>query len=63
MSEDDSNLMRCSKIHLSAYGSFVKFFEEKVEKDGVSKTLETYVFGSQANENNVNMLVRLLSGA
>ncbi|THU91890.1 hypothetical protein K435DRAFT_726663 [Dendrothele bispora CBS 962.96] len=47
----------------SAYSAFLTFFEEKIKAAGVLKTLEAYIFSDEANDNNVNMLIRLMSGA
>jgi len=48
---------------ISAYSAFVTFFEEEIKKSGVVKTLEDFVFSDAANDNNINMLIRLMSGA
>jgi len=46
-----------------AYGAFFKFFRKEVERLGVSSTLGTYVFRSEANVGGKSMLDRLVSGA
>ncbi|KIK64836.1 hypothetical protein GYMLUDRAFT_240783 [Collybiopsis luxurians FD-317 M1] len=45
-----------------AYGGFVKFFDERIERFGVVKTLEQFVFSPDANEKGKTMLARLMSG-
>ncbi|KAF5371285.1 hypothetical protein D9758_004168 [Tetrapyrgos nigripes] len=47
----------------SAYAAFVTFFSENVKKYGVLKSLDEFIFSSAANDNNANMLIRLMSGA
>ncbi|KAJ7582970.1 hypothetical protein C8J56DRAFT_1099801 [Mycena floridula] len=47
----------------SAYHAFVSFFKARVQQNGISTSLEVYLFGPAANLDGVNMLVRLMSGA
>ncbi|KDR77998.1 hypothetical protein GALMADRAFT_155027 [Galerina marginata CBS 339.88] len=47
----------------SAYSAFITFFSSEVQALGASGALEKYVFENDANENGVNMLVRVMSGA
>ncbi|KAJ7662537.1 hypothetical protein DFH06DRAFT_1324907 [Mycena polygramma] len=46
-----------------AYGSYLAFFQEQVEKQGVSATMTKYVMAPEANGNEALMLARLLGGA
>jgi hypothetical protein len=47
----------------SAYSSFVTFFSNEAQALGASGVLEKYVFEEDANQDGVNMLVRVMSGA
>ncbi|KAJ7670111.1 hypothetical protein DFH06DRAFT_161096 [Mycena polygramma] len=46
-----------------AYGSYLAFFQENIEKHGVSATMSKYVMAPEANGNEALMLARLLGGA
>ncbi|PFH50516.1 hypothetical protein AMATHDRAFT_144896 [Amanita thiersii Skay4041] len=46
-----------------AYGAYLKFFTERISHIGVHRTFEQYLFDKTANDNGVNMLIRLVSGA
>jgi hypothetical protein len=46
----------------SAYGAFVKFFSEEIEKSCVTDVLEKYVFDKEVNVKGVDMLTRTLAG-
>ncbi|KAJ6462261.1 hypothetical protein C8R47DRAFT_924075, partial [Mycena vitilis] len=45
-----------------AYGSYLAFFQEQVEKHGVSATMTKYVMAPEANGNGALMLARLFGG-
>ncbi|TFK28572.1 hypothetical protein FA15DRAFT_665290 [Coprinopsis marcescibilis] len=46
----------------SAYAAFVKFFSERIERNGSTAVLEQYVFDENANTDEKRMLVCLMSG-
>lgn len=48
---------------LRNYVAFVAFFKNEVQKLGVSKALETYIFSETANAGETKMLARLVGGA
>lgn len=53
------------KDHLSKpayYSAYMQFFQEAIAQNGMSATLEKYVFSSDANSGNAAMFGRLFSG-
>lgn len=45
-----------------AYPAYVNFFADIVRRQGISSAVEEYLFGKEANEKGVSMLLRFMGG-
>src|ERR1700761_1037236 len=55
--------MLCECTCGRAYAAYVEFFTQEFKIHGVVDILEKYIFSSDANDNDVSMLRRLVAGA
>jgi len=47
---------------ISHYSGYLAFFTDSITKDGITKTVERYVFAPENNERGVSMFTRFQAG-